>query len=161
MVTQTVGLKSVTIYDKGYIEIGGMFIGGIPSKLLGISSNLNSQKKNVVGRGIGALVSGGANMVFTSGNKGVALLTIVTDIGSEVIKVDSPRDSDIKAIVELEAVGQAAIELGASLTAATMTPTSAAPPKSVADDLARLAELKKSGALTASEYAAAKKKLLD
>ena len=162
MVSETVGLKTVKIYDKGYVEIGGMFIGGIPSKLLGISSNLNSNKKNIVGRGMGTLVSGGANLLFTSGNKGLALLTIVTDTGSQVIKVDSPRDSDIKAIVELEAVGQVAIELGAALSASSsITPSSATAPQSVADELAKLAELKKSGALTASEYTAAKKKLLD
>jgi hypothetical protein len=160
MTSLNVGLKTVTIYEKGYIEIGGMFSGGIPSKLLGISSNLNTKKKNIVGRGMGSLVSGGANLLFTSGNKGMALLTIVTVDGSQVIKVDSPKDSDIKAIVELEGVGQAAIELASALETSSIPAASKNTSISVVDELAKLAELKKSGALTASEYTAAKKKLL-
>lgn len=144
MTSQTVGLNIVTIYEKGYIEIGGILLGGIPAKLLGISSNLNTKKKNIVG-----------------GNKGMALLTIVTDSWSQVIKVDSPKDSDINAIVELEGVGKAAIELGAAIAeSSAIEPTSKSLPTSVADELIKLAELKKSGALTASEYSAAKKRLL-
>jgi len=151
-----IGFDKIAIFAKGYVSFGKMFTSPTPVKLLGISSNLNTKKKNVVGRSAGFLLTGGMNTMFTSKNKGLAYLTVITSAGSKTFRSESPTDSDIKSIMQLEAAGQSVLASQETVVEVKQVVSSS----SMADELAKLAELKKSGALTAAEYTAAKKKLL-
>jgi len=150
----TVRSTNITIYSKGFVSHGMVFTSPTPVKLLGISSNLNTKKKNIVGRGAGMMITGGLSLL-NSNNKGMVYITLVTSQGSKTFKSQSPTNTDISSIMKLEAAGRAVLEshISNNLTASQ-------PESSLADELAKLAELKKSGALTAAEYTAAKKKLL-
>jgi hypothetical protein len=160
MVSKSIGMTTITVFEKGYVSIGGKS-GSVPSKLLGISSNLNTKKKNVVGRGLGAALTGGGSLLFNSGNKGAAVLTIVTAAGNKVISRNSPRTGEIEAILELEAVGLAVIELSAQSDSTVATQaTGQTAGISVSGEIEKLHSLHMSGALTDEEFASAKKKLL-
>jgi hypothetical protein len=152
-----IGFSTITIRTKGYVQIGS----GYQSKLLGISSNLNSKKKNMVGRGLGAAVSGGANLLFTSGNKGLAYLTVVSEHGTQTFKSESPSDGELNAIMGLEAAGLAVIDMNHPSTPSQSQVASKDLDESQLDkQLAKLAKMHKAGDLSAEEYKAAKNKLL-
>jgi len=156
----TIGFSSISIYSKGYVEVGPF---GTPVKLLGISSNMNSKKKNMAGRGLGTIVSGGANLVFTSGNKGMSYLTIVTSNGAQTFKSQSPTNMELSAIMNLEAAGLSVIGIETETKDKRSAEKVAAKPSSdsIEKKLNKLAKMHKAGDLTATEYKNAKKKLLD
>jgi hypothetical protein len=157
MESGTIGFNKITIRSKGYVQIGS----GHPSKLLGISSNLNSKKKNIVGRGLGMAVSGGANLLFTSGNKGLAYLTVVSEHGTHTFKSQSPSDGELNAIMGLEAAGLAVIDMTQASNASNNQVLSTDSDSSQLDkQLSKLAKMHKAGDLSEEEYKAAKKKLL-
>jgi len=151
-----IGFDKIAIFANGYISFGKVFTNPTPVKLIAISSNLNTKKKNVVGRSAGFLLTGGMNTMFTSKNKGLAYLTVITSAGSKTFRSESPTDLEIKSIMQLEAAGSSILDMQENVVESKSSKDSG----SIADELAKLADLKKSGALTAAEYAAAKKKLL-
>jgi hypothetical protein len=153
-----IGFTNITIFAKGFVQLGNY---GVPERLIGISSNVNSKKKNVAGRGLGTVVSGGANLLFTSANKGTSFLTVVTESGTQTFKSTSPSNSEWSAIISLEAAGQAAIEMNQTTsTSRQNTPKNENTEASIEKQLGKLAKMHKSGELTAEEYTNAKKKLL-
>ena len=153
----SIGFSSISIYSKGFVEVGPF---GTPVKLIGISSNMNSKKKNMAGRGLGTIVSGGANLVFTSANKGMSYLTIVTPSGAQTFKSQSPTNMELTAIMNLEAAGLSVIGNDAEANQIEKKAKAKPSSDSIEKKLNKLAKMHKAGDLTATEYKNAKKKLL-
>jgi len=155
--------KNIKIYDKGFVSLG-LFKEGQPEKLLGIAGTSSGKNKNGIGRTAVALVTVGTNLLWSSSRKGDAYLNIVTDVTTHSLHVPSPSEGDFRSILKLEAAGQAIIDSPVQQVAKASSEKTRAKKvgksSSLADDLEKLSQLRKSGSLTATEYASAKKKLL-
>ena len=89
----------------------------------------------------------------------VAYLIVTTPIGAAVFHTDKLTAAELRT--KYAAVLLPAQAMIAARNAAPATPSPAAPPLSVADELAKLARLKADGVLTEEEFAAQKARLLE
>ena len=151
--------RTVKIYENGYVQVG-IFKLSEPERLIGISASTNAVSKTAVGRGVAAVVTGGANLVLTPKSRGDAYLVITTERKTHSLHVSPPTSSDLKAMHTLEAAGHAVL----AALAATPADTSAGPVApsgaDVAEQLSRLTQLHSAGALTDEEFSAAKAAVL-
>ncbi|PJI84898.1 hypothetical protein [Luteimicrobium subarcticum] len=110
MTTQNVGTKTVKVYAKGYVKVGGLFgTGSSPyERLLSIESSADVQKKSAAGRAAGAVLTGGLNTLY-SNTRGDLYVTIVTGTKTHSVRVDSPTPSSIRAANTLAAVARAVL----------------------------------------------------
>jgi hypothetical protein len=98
-----------------------------------------------------------------SANKGTVFLVIVTETRTHQIKVAAPSDATIANAHTLVAAGNAVLEANAreqGISASTGLGQPSFPTVDLSSQLTRLSELHASGALSASEFAAAKARLL-
>jgi hypothetical protein len=153
----------VRLYAKGYVRLSG-FKEGPYEKLTGISATGDVAKKTAVGRLAVASVTGGANL-FLSGNKrGELYLAISTDKKTHMLnKAVGGVDKEIANMHKIAAAGQAILD---NLKSAPSVPSQQIPAaprsasSSVADQLDRLIEMNRSGALSDEEFRLAKVRLL-
>ena len=150
------GSKRVWIYSKGYVSVG-LFSPGTPTKLLGISGNADVTKKTVIGRGVVAAMTMGANLALTPNKRGDAYLSITTDIKTYMLHMSPPTEQGLKAMRKLEGAGQAVLDMNVPNQVIV---TNAGTEPDLALQLEKLSALKQSGALSEAEYQAAKKQLL-
>ena len=157
--------KTVRIYSNGYVRVSGFFGGSTPyEKLLGISASADVSKKTAIGRGVVAAATLGANLLYTSNKRGDMYLAISTDRNTHMLHMSPPTERDMKAMHKLATAGQAILDSVGSLHVTTDKSPQASRKNdgsiSIADEIAKLVVLRDSGALTAEEFQAAKKKLL-
>lgn len=95
-----------------------------------------------------------------------AVLTITTDSDTHVLRTSGKRQEDVDKVLKWESTAQAILNDLATTKVTTQPPQSrqTQPPRdggsTLADQLQKLAELHKSGALTDEEFGAAKARLL-
>lgn len=147
--------RTVKIYEKGYVRVGVLGTGDF-EKLLGISGASNAVSKTAVGRGLAFVATGGWSYMLTPKNRGKLQLTIITEKKTHKLSVQPPTDGDIKAMNALEAAGNAVLDMQARAESRAGGSSEPALP----EQLAQLAALRDSGALSESEFAAAKSRLL-
>ncbi|MBD7982890.1 SHOCT domain-containing protein [Oerskovia merdavium] len=107
----TFGMKMVYIYSNGYVKVAGLFASerNAPyQRLLGIESSADVTKKSALGRGLGAVATGGLNTLY-SNKRGDVYLTIVTDATTYALHMDPPTSSAIRAANLLAAAGHAVL----------------------------------------------------
>lgn len=150
---ETLGLKFVRLFAKGYVRVG---VSNTYEKLLGVEGSAdNLQKKSAAGRAAGFVFTGGLNMLG-SNKRGDLFLTITTDRKVHTIHVESPYAHDIKSFQRIVSVGK-------SLLAGSQesSPLQAESTKvSVSEELERLVALRESGVLSEEEFQKAKGQVL-
>ncbi len=158
------GGKTVTIYRNGYVRVSGLFSKAAAERLVSIEASDQVSKKSGLGRGVGAVATGGLNLL-SSNKRGDVWLTIVTESNTHVLHAEPPNAMNIKASKKLEAAGNAVIH-AAHLNDAPQPQE--APPvpglqtgPSAADRLRELGVMRDEGLITAVEYDALRTKLLD
>jgi hypothetical protein len=147
--------RTIKIYEKGYVRIGILGNGAF-ERLLGISGSSNAVTKTALGRGLAAVATAGISFAATPRHRGKVQLTIVTDVTTHQLTSTPPTDSDMNAMFALETVGKAVLEANRPGPPQTSSPAG----QDLSDQLAKLASLRDSGALSEPEFAAAKKQLL-
>lgn len=167
----TFGMRTVRIYDKGYVRVSMFGVGGDFQQLLSIEASSDVSKKSGLGRGAVAIVTAGVNLAG-SNKRGDVYLTIVTKGTTHVLHEDPPTVMNLRASKSLEAAGRAVIQANADRTTEeTQQSTSALPstwaePVSAsaegvgAQKLRELAELRDQGLVTEEEFAELRAKLL-
>ncbi|GAA4847252.1 hypothetical protein GCM10023221_27480 [Luteimicrobium xylanilyticum] len=164
----SVGSKSVEIYTNGYVRVSNFITKGTPyRRLLGIESSADVTKKSGLGRAVGALASGGLNLM-SSNIRGDVYLTIVTPNKTHQIHVESPSPSTMKAVNALVGAGKVvlgSIARSAATPPATPEPSCPSAPgvaaRTASERLRELAALHEQGLVTESELAAKRAAILD
>ncbi len=161
------GGKTVEIYENGFVRVGGLFsAANAPlEELRSISYRDNSRDKSSGGRALGAMATGGLNLL-ASKEKIQAYLSIGTD--KQVYQLSSSQSmaSEQKAAMSLEAAGRAVLdakrhsELVAPTAVQPASPPAPPAQKSVAEQIRELAALHSEGILSDEEFTAAKNRLL-
>lgn len=142
----------IHIYDKGFVQLGKP--GLVPiEKLRLITSSSSVNRKTGIGRSAAAGLTLGMSLA-TSSNRGYLSLVVVTDRESHEFSTTNPENSELAQADAVVAMGQAVLD---SLNKTPAPPQQAS---SVADEIAKLASLKESGALTDEEFQVAKQRLL-
>lgn len=146
------GVKTVEIYETGYVRVGVLLTGKSPyEKLKSIKFTQQVQDRSAAGH---LWSSGGLG----SKEKRVLLLTIATDRQVHTLSTEGQVGrSEDKLGLALEAAGSSVI--GGDAPAPTVV-THAAPEVTAADKLRQIADLHRDGVLSDEEFAAAKAKLL-
>lgn len=157
--------KTVQIYSKGYVRIYGFFGRDAPyQKLLGISASADVSKKTVIGRGIVAAMTLGANLMYTPNKRGDLYLTISTDQETHVLHMSPPSKRDLQAMHKLATAGQAVLDTVGNLHVRIDTPmdrnNESIGSLSIAEEISKLGVLRDSGLLSEDEFLSAKRKLL-
>lgn len=155
------GADVVVLFANGYVQVlrnnGGFKLVGEVEKLVSIKAHASYQKKSVTGRVVGALVTGGLNL-YSSNNRGDLLLTIETDNTVHSVLSQRPSQTQIERLYKLEAIGNSILEKSGN-TPKNESGNSRV--ESVPEQLASLAHLRDSGALSEEEFAEAKKRVLN
>jgi|694.fasta_scaffold117138_2 hypothetical protein len=150
--------SKVVLYEKGYVSIGG----GYPEKLLAISGNADVTKKSGAGRAAGALLTFGTNLDASTTMRGNVYLTILTDVKSHVQTVAlenvSGGENPVQRMKEIVAAGEFILKSLEGKSTHVVSTTGAG--NDIASQLAQLASLHQSGALSDQEFELAKAKLL-
>ena len=166
--------RNVRIYDRGYVQISLNPFGNPPfERLMDIDFSADVTKKTGLGRGVAAVATGGVNLV-SSNKRGDAYLTITTDKRSQVLHSEAPTAAEMRAGKQLAAAGRAVLDRihrtdtdagpasvshGTEKTASTAAPGGTS--RDIVGQLAELAALRESGALSDDEFVKAKARLLD
>ena len=153
--SESTTMGTIAIYDKGYVRVGGVFLGGGKYEKLKSFEvfNNNLTKKSGFGRGATAILTGGLNLASPN-TRGDIIVTIVTD--SQVHTGTLPAyESSIKSINTLQAAANAVLD--SSAKASSSTPLQG---ESLSVSLEKLVALRDSGALSLEEFEKAKSKLL-
>ena len=158
------GGKSVEIYDKGFVRVGFIITSNTPlEELRSISYRRNSRDKGSGGRALGAIATGGLNLL-ASGEKVEAFLSIATSAKVHQLSSSQAMSWEEKAGMALEAAGQSVIDMkrhAAPVPAVSPRNDPPAPTqKSVAEKIRELAALHADGILSDEEFASAKATLL-
>lgn len=149
------GVKSVALYEKGYVRVGTFKLGEY-EQLRSVKYGRTVRDKSAGGRAAAAMMTGGLSML-TSNEKLNLFLTIATDKRVHSLHVEGGR-SDEKAGMAIEVAGNALIE---GLRAAPVPPTQIQVAQlDIADQIRKLADLHSAGILTDAEFSAKKADLL-
>jgi purine nucleoside permease len=97
--------------------------------------------------------------MYTTSKRGSLDLTIVTESRTKTVTTQTPTKEAITALHRLATAGQAVIDAQAQSGATTPSAVER-PAADLAAQMAQLAALHASGALTAEEFASAKQRLL-
>lgn len=157
LASETIGLKSVKIYEKGYVKVGMM---GSFEKLKSIEATANVQKKTGAGRAVTAVLTAGTNLMTTPNKRGDIFLTIVTASNVHTVHTDVITEWDLKALYKLEQIGKSVLAATQATEPAPTTANGARSAPDLSGGLEKLVALRESGGLTEEEFAAAKAKLL-
>ena len=167
VVKDSIGVRSVSIYSNGYVQVGG-FGGGQIEKLISIEFSANIQKKSAAGRGAAMVLTGGLNLLGPK-QRGDVWLTIVTDRDAYTLHADPPYQHVIRSARQLAAEGQAVLaRLAAERAAQLHAPAPSAPastppstePRSVTDRLKELSKLHDQGMVSDDEFKELRSNLL-
>jgi hypothetical protein len=160
------GGKTVEIYENGFVRVGFVITANTPlEELRTITYRRNSRDKGSGGRALGALATGGLNLL-ASKEKVQAFLSIATDAKVHQLSSTQATSWEEKAGMALEAAGQSVIERRRHGAAPPEAPVSAPPTspdlgqKSIAEQIRDLAALHADGILSDEEFSAAKANLL-
>ena len=160
------GGKTVEIYANGFVRVGFLITANTPlEELRTITYRRNSRDKGSGGRALGALATGGLNLL-ASKEKVQAFLSIATDTKVHQLSSSQAASWEEKQGMALEAAGQSVIDMrrhGSASPAAPNEPTPPAPvqeKKSVAEQIRELAALHADGILSDEEFSSAKANLL-
>ena len=126
------GGRQVKIFQNGYVQVGFMLLAGrmAHERLMAIEASSDVGKKSAVGRGAGAVMTGGLNLLG-SNKRGDVYLTIVTDQNTHVLHEDPPTAGNMRTSKRLEAAGNAVIRHSETFQAMPHVPevtASALPP---------------------------------
>lgn len=162
VVSRPFATKWITIYSKGYVKVSsgmGAFKGEI-ERLLDIFGETDITRKSGLGRTAGAVLTSGANLLLSPGQRGNVYLAITTERNTHSIVWTRPTAESIKTMNEIVSAGKASISRGNALSE---TVSGQGTPHAVADlasQLASLAQLRDSGVLSEDEFEKGKAKLL-
>ena len=161
------GGKSIRVYEKGYVRLGGALGGaGDYERLLSIEASADVGKKSGVGRGAAAVMTGGLNLLG-SNKRGDVYLTIVTEKQTYALRMSPPTAGNMTASKALEAAGNTVIASAQARTSAVAPATpvaSGAASGGTAGVRERLHELKQlhdEGLIDAAEYERKRAALID
>lgn len=163
VVSRGFATKWITIYSQGYIKVSsgmGAFKGGV-EKLLDIFGETDITRKSGLGRTAGAVLTLGANVLLSPGQRGNVYLTITTDRDTYSIMWSRPDAHSIRTMNELVSAGKSVIARANAISnsgGALPAPQQGSP--DLATQLANLAQLRDSGVLSEEEFEKAKAKLL-
>ncbi|WP_067428823.1 SHOCT domain-containing protein [Nocardioides jensenii] len=144
---------TMTIYKDGTFSLKVLFgKPSAPERLIGFEHDADSmRRKSATGRGAAALFTGGASLL-ASNNRGVVYVSVTGDRSSvRTFTTRNPSGTTLTGIRSLKAAADA-------ILAQTNAPQGGG--ASEVAQLQQLADLHRSGALSATEFAAAKKRLL-
>lgn len=105
------GLKTIRIYEHGFVKVSGLFepsANVAARRLLSIEASADVGKKSGVGRGVGAVMTGGLSLLG-SNKRGDVYLTIVTAGHTYVLKETPPTNLNMTTSKKLEAVGNSVL----------------------------------------------------
>ncbi len=155
----TFGMRTVRIYEKGYVRVALPMMGSKAKfeKLIAIEASSDVSKKTGVGRGIAAVATLGFNLAG-SNKRGDVYLTIRTEDTTHVLHEDPPTATNLKTAKKLESVGQSVIQAPGddSVVAATPSPEQ----RSIADRLRELQGLHDEGLISDEEHQSQRDRLL-
>lgn len=163
VVSSPFATKWITIYSKGYVKVSsGMgALKGDVEKLLDIFGETDITRKSGLGRTAGAVLTLGANVLLSPGQRGNVYLTIATDRNTHSIMWTRPTALSIRTMNEIVSAGKAAMaRAGASLDSVSNASSQTQNAPDLASQLASLAQLRDSGVLSEEEFEKAKGKLL-
>jgi hypothetical protein len=145
----------VRIYEKGYVTVGGVFMGrGNFEKLKSFEVfDNNMTKKTGFGRGATAMLTGGLNLLAPN-TRGNLIVTIVTDVKVHTATL-LLHVHVIKSVNILQAAANAVLESNSKDKSARVGQS-----EDLSASLERLVKLRDSGALSKKEFEQAKGKLL-
>lgn len=153
----------LTLYQDGTFTTKGLFATSDPDHLLAFSTDSDSmRRKSVTGRGAAAILTQGISLAGAN-NRGVAYVTVTGQrSGVKTYTTRNPSDAMLSTIRSLQAAADILLATPTDGAAATASAGAAAtqPGSDLATQLATLAELRASGALTDDEFVAAKSRLL-
>lgn len=164
--------KTIFLYSHGYVRVGGLFrSANAPfEKLLGISGSADVAKKSAAGRAIGAVLTGGNNLVFSPNKRGDIYLTIVTETKTHALHISPPTKSDLQAMHQLVAAGEAILQglqnssassqEGQRQPESTSKSTSTASTSDLLSKLQQLNELRTAGVVSDAEFIQLKERIL-
>lgn len=146
----------MTIYQDGTFTTG-QWNPGRRDRLIGFSYDADSmRRKSVTGRTAAAVVSGGYSLAAAN-NRGVLYVTVIgLDGGPQTFTTRNPSNVVLSSVRALKA----AYDALPSMSPPTPVTPVAASPVDLSGQLAKLAELHDAGALSDSEFADAKRRLL-
>ena len=164
VVSRPFATKKITIYSQGFVRVdtgAGAFKGKV-EKLLDIFGETDITRKTGLGRAAGAVLTAGANVLLSPGQRGNVYLTITTDRDTHSIMWSRPDAYSIKTMNELVSAGKSVIaRANSAMNAAGSANHPALATFDLAEQLAKLAELRTAGVLSEEEFSAAKAKLID
>ncbi len=163
VVSRGFATKWITIYSQGYVQVSsGMgALKGRVEKLLDIFGETDITRKSGLGRTAGAVLTLGANVLLSPGQRGNVYLTITTDWDTYSIMWSRPDSQSIKTMNELVSAGKSVIaRANAASNSAVSNQVTAPSSPDLATQLGNLAQLRESGVLSEEEFEKAKAKLL-
>lgn len=147
---------TMKIYKDGTFTTNGYWSGaGARDRLIAFDHDVDSmRRKSTTGRGAAALMTGGASLL-ASNNRGVVYVTVTGDeSGVRTYTTRNPSGTTLSSIRRLKAAADVV------LAQANSTSNDAAVPVDVATQLKQLVDLHATGALSDTEFAAAKARIL-
>lgn len=150
---------TMTIFGDGTFTTKGLWSPESPrDRLLSWDDDIDSmRRKSATGRGAAALLTGGASLL-ASNNRGVVYVTIAGEkSGVQTFQQRNPDGATLNGIRTLRAAAE--MVLAQAQPEPASTPHSPAT-DAIADELAKLADLRAAGVLTYSEFEVAKRRLL-
>lgn len=156
--------KRITIYSQGFVRVdSGMGAAkGSVEKLLDIFGETDITRKSGLGRAAGAVLTAGANVLLSPGQRGNVYLTITTDRDTHSIMWSRPDAYSIKTMNELVSAGKSVIaRANSAINSASVAHHNPVTPVDIVSQLEKLAGLRDSGVLSEEEFTAAKAKLIE
>jgi hypothetical protein len=155
----TFDMRSVRIFDKGYVRIAAPFQRSKAKfeKLIAIEASTDVAKKTAVGRGVAALATGGINLLG-SNKRGDVYLTITTQDTVHVLHEEPPNAMNLRTVKRLESAGRSVIQAHVE-DQVTVAPIGSGQ-RSVADRLRELESLRDEGLISDEEHGTQRDRLL-
>lgn len=157
------GGTTLTIYRDGTFTVKGLFFTSEPDRLLGFSSETDSmRRKSTSGRGAAFIATGGISLL-ASNNRGVLYVTVTGQrSGAKTYTSKNPENRLLTIVRSLQAAADQLLASPPTTAAPSRQPSGTDTPKGsdIGTQLKTLADLHASGALSDSEFAAAKARLL-
>ena len=158
---ESFAMHRVEIYENGFVRVSVLALPGEPfERLLSIDASSDVSKKTALGRGLGAVATGGMNMLG-SNKRGDVYLTIFTDARVHKLHVDPPTAGSLAASKALAAAGNAVLDALARRDTAQAQAGFAPATQSSSDRLRELASMRDEGLVTPAEYDTMRQKVLD
>jgi hypothetical protein len=161
LVTASFSGHRIKIFSNAEVQIGSK----PREKLLAVDGAADIQSKTGVGRaaaGVGMVALGALPLgILLPSNRGILMLTIVTDKKTHVLQTKNVYTHELKALRQIAATGNAALTSERARAAAPDASSTTAPAqRDIAVQLSELSALHAAGVLDDEEFTNAKKMLL-